>query len=264
MRKRLEAVLAATVLTLSMFSAAGPAQATSRQHRPAAALRVVHKRINAGHSPQFRYSTKLVPGGARIELQRQYGTGHVWKNVRRLTAATGTVTAPKLPQLGRYAYRVAVTKNHRYVVASKSQYVYVYGKVSFSTICAGVSGCGGGTIEFGGHVHSYVYFGEADGYQYPDYANDLEADATSCDAMTLNFYGDQDAQSYPDTVYAQVTQERSDPASAQAGPGIVGTLNVRLDGSVWYLDVAYASDYNSDVLVDASSYAHCYTASGSR
>src|SRR5664280_2194205 len=68
------AILFALLAGTSIFSL--PAVAGTHMR---ATLTIPADQINSGSSFQVSYSTSGVPASARIYLQRQYGTAHVWK-----------------------------------------------------------------------------------------------------------------------------------------------------------------------------------------
>lgn len=267
-RTKAIAAFAGLIVAVSGVALTTPAQAAPP--RPVVTLKATTVKANVGALPAFTFTAVRVPKGATLEVQRQFGTAHIWKRVARAkVVAKGAVKAPKLTALGQYTYRLAVMRGTKALAASKPVTVRAYKNIPFATICASPAvslfgdSCGQDTVVFGGRVHTYIYSFWGD--EYPQFSSGVEMVGTTCDSLRLSFYGGTDSQGANKPAYAQVVQERSDPVSAEAAAGTVGTLNVRLDGSTWYLNGAYASDGPlSHVLIDASSTAHCYTQSGAK
>lgn len=265
MRKRLEAALAATVLTLSTVAVASPAKATT-QPRPGLTLKAVHKRINAGNAPRFTYSTTHVPRGAYIVLQRQFGTGHVWKTVRTETSRSGDVTAPKLPQLGNYVYRLAVVKDRKYLAKTTNRHVYAYGRVSLMTLCNAAQElddeCDGAqTVQVGSRIFTWTVWLQTS--EWPETNQDMSMLATSCRSLSIQWAGQYQTDGV--TTYVQVVQQSSDEQHASVPNGSVGSATFQLDGGPFYLNASYTPDPDDDNdRVVATGSASCYTLSGSR
>ena len=91
------------------------------------------------------YNTSGIPSSAQIYLQRQYGTAHLWKSVKRLRALNSSTTAPEVP-IGRFANRVDVVSG-RATTTSPLKTLYSYGAVPLETLCkVPQSGSGGGSL----------------------------------------------------------------------------------------------------------------------
>src|SRR6478735_11509978 len=68
--------------------------------RPSVSMSPVHAGITSGGRPSFRFASANI-GSATLQLQRQFGTRHVWEKVLNLTTKSGTVRAPAVT-MGKY------------------------------------------------------------------------------------------------------------------------------------------------------------------
>jgi len=252
------AVAAAAVVTLAVSPAGAAA-------KPTASLAVSHATIATGTAPAFSYSTKHAPKGTTLYLQRQFGSKHVWKNVRKLTHASGKVTAPKLTSLGRYYYRVHGVRKGKAVVSSSAHAVYAYGNVSLGRLCAVYNGytCNSGdddgTVEVGSTIFNYqVLFGDN---TYPSYAHELRFASTSCRTLSLRYATDGNGQRDSTEVsYVRVVQASADPVSSHVASGHIGSLKANLDGGAFYLDTSTKDGWS----IDMTGVASCWSSSGKR
>jgi hypothetical protein len=265
MIRKLLATASALIVGCSLIAMAAPARANTVL-RPKLALAVVHPRITAGQAPQFSYSATKVPRGTHIVLQRQYGTGRVWKVVQTETARTGHATAPKLSQLGNYVYRLAAIRNKTYLATSSNRHVYAYGNVPLLTLCNASqqmdAGCNGAqTVQVGSRIFTWtVWLGTS---EWPEADQDLSMLATSCRTLSIQWTGQ--SQNAGVTTYVQVVQQASDEQHAEVVNGSVGSATFRLDGGPFYLNAAFTrnSDGDWDGVVATGS-ANCYTFDGTR
>jgi hypothetical protein len=242
--------MAALALTVPAMSAARAATATPK---PTASFAFKHDRVKANTKLVLTYRTAHLPAGAKDYLQRQFGSAHVWKNVMLLKAASGTATAPGV-QIGKYAYRMHVTKSGKVLVNSRTRSLYSYGTVALSTLCADeYVECSTNTVQIGDHVFSYVLTGAN---AYPDYSTVLKLTSTSCNSMDLQF-GTDDTTSGAEA-YIEVIQTSSDPEYGSTPISTIGTFTGGLDGGPFYLEVSETNEY----LTYVNGTANCYTLSG--
>jgi hypothetical protein len=105
--------------------------------------------VVSGTQPQFRYSTRNLPGGSQIFLQLQYGAPPAWTYVETLNEAAGTATLPALP-VGLYLFRIRVLNGVDAVATTPTQYVSVVAASSSSgcTICQLFGGIGGAIVTW--------------------------------------------------------------------------------------------------------------------
>jgi len=250
-----------------MIAIVSPAQASAQQRRPALSLHVTHSRISAGQAARFTYATARVPRAASVVLQRQFGSSHVWRTVRTVTAGKGTVTAPKLTQLGHYVYRLAAREHRKNLAVSGRRSVYAYGHVSMGVLCNGATNvyiCGsdfGGTINTGDHTFTYV--GQNNGFADaapPDWDDVFDFGTNSCRSMVVQFASEGDATNDGEVDSVRLIQSTLDPQSASTPIGTVGTMRARLDGTPFSL----GANATGGQQVFTNGYADCYTASGQR
>jgi hypothetical protein len=133
---RMLAVVAAAGL---VFGVAGPAFASGHgagkaAPKPKASFSFKHSRISASAKPVVKYTSSHLPSGAKLELQRTFGTSKVWKDVAGLSGRSGTKTVPAV-QLGRYSYRIKVYRKGKTVVLSATKTLYSYGRVTLANLC---------------------------------------------------------------------------------------------------------------------------------
>ncbi len=253
-RKFIVVILTAAAAMAAVVSVATPSSARTAA---TASLKPVHTKITAGTKPSFKYGFAHLPRGSVRYLQRQFGSAHVWKNVVRVYGRSGTATAPKLA-IGRYVYRMHVTKNRITVVNSRTHPIYSYGKISLTALCGGMDSadCESGTEQVGSTIFSYVMLVSGD--VYPSYYQAATTSRTSCRSVKLRFANDAS----PDTAtsYLKIVQSRTDPQYAQTGPGTVGSFSAHLDGGPFYIDAAGSNGYGSYLAGSAS----CYTMDGHR
>jgi hypothetical protein len=107
-------------------------------------------RVTAGKHMTVKYSVVHVPATANIALQRQFGTGGVFKTVAKLPKgqSTKTLTAPVL---GKYRYRIAIVRGGSVLKASKAKNLYSYGVLPLHTVLHRTSR----TAQVGGTLYRY-------------------------------------------------------------------------------------------------------------
>ena len=253
MHKLIITVSVAGALALAV-PAAALAQPSAPAVRASAVLAFKHDKVSHGVKPVFTYKTAHLPSGAVIDLQRQYGSAHVWKNVERLRAGPGTATAPGVP-MGKYDYRLRVTKSGRTVVTSAVRPLYSYGTVAFSTLCAYVNNgpCSSNTVQIGTTIFTYYLSGSN---VYPTYSAIMKFPSTSCSNMSVEF-GTDDTTSGAHA-YVEMIQSRTDPQYGSTPIATIEKFSPTLDGGPFYLEVSETGGYT----VYLNGPATCYTASG--
>ena len=255
-------VMASGAVAASLLAAAliaGPASASAKE---TVTLTIPSNHVTANKTFQIKYSSAHVPAGAILMLQRQFGSAHVWKRIKKLAGTKGTAYAPTVA-MGKYAYRIYVSKPHKpYVIAKTSggRTVYSYGSVPLSAICNIPSvlqsgSCGLATAQVGTTVFAYEIW--ARGASYPSYAEALSVPKTTCRSVTLYFA--QVDPLAPEAAYVQLVQSASDPQTASTPSNAVGTTTARLDGGPWILDVAVGGGTDA---VGLNGTFNCYTTSG--
>jgi hypothetical protein len=270
---RSSALVALAVAALPLALAAPAAAAMHpASSRPSATLKFRYNRIGDTSKPLAEWTVKgTLPRGYVIDLQRQFGTAHVWKTVERLHSRSGAEHAPSVA-LGRYAYKVHVRVGGRTIVNSRSVQLYSYGRVSLQNLCtdfdAGDPGvavnggdgddCSVNTVQVGSTVFPYRLEDEG-GAEPPEYDQVIIFPATSCRSISVQWALDNGAGS-SDTASVEVVQANADPQPASTRYGQVGGKTFSLTGASWDLD-NWVSGPDNEYLNATLS---CYSTSGLR
>lgn len=261
------AVIAASALALGQAAPAG-ASPTSASAKPRVSFSFKKVRISTSQRPAIRYASAHLPAGSKLALQRQFGTGHVWKNVILLKGSSGTTSAPKV-QMGRYRYRIRVYRQSRTVVLSATRLLYSYGRVPLTNICndnnnnSNVSvsdsdGCQTQTVQVNGMVFTYLI--DDNPPAPPNYDQDITFGVnTTCRSISFQFSMNNNAAP-SDTADIELVQSASDPQKKSVGFGQIASAFFSLDGGPWDLDL---SDTNSDGEF-VNGHLSCWSPSGLR
>lgn len=252
-------VLAGAVsVTVLTAGAAAPALASAHaKARPTASFTFVHDKVNAGTRPSLTYTTAHLPKGSVRFLQRQFGFGHVWKNVERLPRAAGTTTAPAVP-MGKYEYRLRVVASGKQVTVSKTHPLFSYGRVSYTDLCKSATyadDCNSGAVQIGNTAFTYAE--TADPAAFPSYSEELSDNTTSCSSITVT-WGDASTNTSENS-YIKIIQSATDPQKSSTPNGTLGKLVAKLDGGPFFLDDS--TDSGGDNTYFNGS-ARCYTSTG--
>jgi hypothetical protein len=262
------AVAAAAALALSVAApAAAAGHATGKaEAKPRVSFSFKHNRITSSTKPVITYTSAHLPSGAKLELQRTFGTAKVWKDVTALSGHSGTKTIPAV-QLGRYSYRVKVYKKGKTVVLSAAKLLYSYGRVTLANLCNeeneniqvdDTDNCDPQTVQVGTHIFTYLIEDEPPGWTDTDTDVKVSGQA-SCRSISIQFALDNNADT-SDVAYVQVIQSTADPQNASVAQGSIGNAYFTLSGSAWYLNLATSNAYNDNEYVNA--YLSCWSASG--
>ncbi len=244
---------------------AGPVAANAK---PRVSFSFQNNRINSSQHPVVRYSSAHLPSGTKLELQRQFGTARVWKDVIALKGTSGRATAPRV-QMGKYRYRIKAYRRGKTVVFSPNGILYAYARIPLSNICNDQNNnsnvnlrgtdCSTQTVQVGSSV--FVYLIEDNPPGPPNYDQDITFGTnTSCRTISFQFSLDNNASSSSDTANIELVQTASDAQSASVGTSQIGNAYFKLDGGPWDLDL---SDTNGDSEF-VNGYASCYTPGGLR
>lgn len=253
-------VLAAGALAAALTAGvSAPAVAsTHAKARPTVSFTFVHGKVDVGKRPSLTYKTAHLPKGSVRFLQRQFGFGHVWKNVERLRRAAGTVTAPAVP-MGKYEYRVRVVAKGKQVTVSKTRPLFSYGRVSYTKLCQSAdlrSDCSGGAVQIGDTAFTYAAYDIPD--TFPTFSEELSDKKTSCSSITVTWgYVDNDESDS----YFKVIQSATDPQQSSTPNGTLGKLVAKLDGGPFFLDSS-ADSNTADQFIYFNGFALCYTGTG--
>jgi hypothetical protein len=267
------AALAITAAAALALGAASPAVASPHatgkaRAKPRASFSFRHDRISDSAKPVVKYTSANLPSGARLELQRTYGTSKVWKDVTGLSGHSGTKTIPAV-QLGRYSYRIKVYRKGKTIVFSATKLLYSYGRVTLADLCneqdqhqsivvEDTNNCDPQTVQVGSHIFTYLIQDEPPGWTNTDTVAKVSS-KSSCRSISLQFALDNNAGS-GDQAYVQVIQSSADPQNASVGEGAVGSAYFTLSGSPWYLQLATSNAYSDNEYVDG--YLSCWSPTG--
>jgi len=255
---RLTPVLAAVacLIALGTTTPATASASPSIQSKTSVSLTFEHYKIKARSGPQAKYSIKHLRAGSSISLQRQFGTAHAWRTVKRLHHGSGTVRAPAI-MMGKYNYRIRVTRG-RTTVVSRVRTVFAYGTIKFAILCTDwlITPCTPNTVQIGDNAYAEVEF--EDFAQYPSYNMVLDLNSTSCDHLHMSFATSDTTSG--DKARLKVLQSTSDPVNASTPEGTIGTLSANLNGGPLIVDAT--DDGGFRVYVNGN--AACYSPSGRR
>jgi hypothetical protein len=259
--RRLLVVAAAAPAAALIAGASAPAVASAHvKVRPTASFTFVHDKVDAGKRPSLTYTTEHLPKGSARYLQRQFGFGHVWKNVKHLLRAAGTTTAPAVP-IGKYEYRIRVVAKGKQVAVSKTHPLFSYGRVSYTDLCKSATfavNCQSGAVQIGNTAFTYA---EDDIPEiFPSYGEELSDNTTSCSSITVTWgYADTNMSDS----YIKIIQSATDPQKSSTPNGTIGKLVAKLDGGPFFLDSS-ADSNGDDQYIYFNGSAHCYTDNGLR
>jgi hypothetical protein len=217
--------------------------------RPSVTLKFARAHISHTSPPVVEWTSKNVPSGSRFQLQRQFGSAHVWKGIQVLSGRSGSAKSAKV-EMGRYAYRIQVHRSGKVIATSSTATLYSYAPIPLTNLCnentttvyvLDTNGCQPQTVQVGGTVFTYLIQDEPPGP--PQYNQDVKVGArTSCRSISLQWSLDNNAQP-SDTAQVEVVQASADPQTARIGQGKIGSKTMSLAGGAWYLDL---SDSNGD------------------
>jgi hypothetical protein len=234
------------------------AQAAPMAAKPSANFSFVINKVNQGVKPRFSYSVKNEPRGSEIYLQRQFGSAHTWENVEHLKAASGTTTAPAV-RIGPYVYRIRLSTGKKTVTTSRAENLYSYGKITMQDLCdtlIGGSTCDPRTVQIGDQAFNFIFWPGT--YAYPTWVQVFQFTKTSCRQISVRFA--TNGSTNGDRAYTQVVQSGTKPTQSSSPTGVIGTMNVSLNGGPYILNGSTSSDgieyFNGSAL--------CYTATGLR
>jgi hypothetical protein len=239
----------AVVLGLAAPAAFAAPAAPAAAARPSVTLKFANAHISHTSQPVVDYSSKNVPSGSRFELQRQFGSAHVWKAIQVLPGRSGSAKSARV-QMGRYAYRIQVHRSGKIIATSKTATLYSYAAIPLTNLCNedtstvyvnDTDGCQTATVQVGGTVFTYLI--QDDPPAPPQYDQDVTVAArTSCRSISLQWALDNNAQP-SDTAQVEVVQASADPQTAKVAQGRIGSKTMSLDGGPWDLNL---SSTNSD------------------
>lgn len=260
------AAITAGALALGQAAPALAAKPMSAAAKPRVSFSFKNNRIQSSAHPVVRYTSAHLPFGSKLELQRQFGTARVWKNVVLLKGRSGTQTIAKV-QMGRYRYRIRVVHRTSTVVLSATKQLYSYGRVTLADLCnesnnsievRNANNCSTQTVQVGEHIFTYLIEDSPPGW--PSTSTEVTSSGkTSCRNISIQFALDNNAPSQ-DVAYVQVIQSSADQQSKSVGTAVIGNAYFSLDGGPWYLNIATSNAYNDNEYVNA--YLSCWSQNG--
>ena len=265
---RLLAAFAAAAVIVGLAAPAASAAAvsvnTAATAKPSVALKFANAHISHTSQVTVDWTSKNVPSGSRFELERQFGSAHVWKGIQVLPGRSGSAKSAKV-QMGRYAYRIQAHHSGRVVATSNTATLYSYASVPLTNLCNegnshvqvnDTNGCDTNTVQVGGTVFTYLI---QDGPPPPpQYDQDVTVSArTSCRSISLQWALDNNAPT-ADSAQVQIVQASADPQTAKVAQGRIGSKTMTLDGGPWDLNLS-ASNFDNEY-VNAS--LSCWSATG--
>jgi hypothetical protein len=209
---------------------------------------------DAGRPVQFNYSAKGLPANAKLVLQRQQGTAHVWRTIKTLRrSANGSSTVPAYP-LGRYRLRLAALKK-RSVVAAQTRQLSVFGTVPFKTLFGRTEQA----YTTGGAIFRFVFGVYAVASGSSRSGTLVTVDKNPCRSVHVDFIpgSDRGTEIIEGSGTASIVQESRDAVSATVPAQTVGEVDaVVTPGQAWSINV---QDVGSRVLTwYVNGSASCY------
>lgn len=255
-RRTLSKIITLTLGAITAAAVSGVANAAGTPP-PSITMSSVYEHINVNQAPQFIYSTAYLSTYADLQLQRQFGTDNVWETVvDHVKHGTNLkVTAPKLPELGHYRYRMQAVRDGSVVARTKLTHsIFAYGTVKLKAMCNKIMDdgyCEDGYEEVGSTVFDFstrTYSACCGSYE-----NVMSLPKTSCRSITLHFASSEPSE---DTTYVKLVQSASDPQYASTPPNTIGTLSASLDGGSWILSAQTTNGHEVYYAGSASCYSH--------
>lgn len=206
-------------------------------------------RVNATAPISAKYTVVGAPKGAKIVMQRTFGTSRVFKTIAKLSTSGRYVG--KAPSRGVYGYRIVVRSSTGKVLATLKKKLYSYGSVSLSTLL----GRNSTTVQIGTRLFRYVAYETSGSWTY------LHMDRTSCRGGVLYLGKTGSAVGT-----SRILQETADEQSLDIPAGTVTSQKFTLSGKAvdFVLD---DPDNDPNLFDDGSTYVDgafsCYTVDGS-
>jgi hypothetical protein len=197
-------------------------------------MHAISLRIDAGTAPKFGYSTSGLPAGSTLQLQRQTGAT-TWTTIATPPKGTNlVVTAPVLPQQGKYWYRMQAVLNGTLEYRTLNHVIYAYSNVGIATLCVnadpGDTHCGAAKTKINGTVYHFDMAIASS--VWPNYSAHFSFAHTSCRSLSMTFANDHNSTA---STWLKVHQASGDQV-ATAGHNALGHLTATLGGGQFYLD----------------------------
>jgi hypothetical protein len=227
--------VAVSALVLGAGSAAAGATRVQLQPFPSA---------TAGSPIRASWSASR-PRASRVVIQRQEGTGHVWRTIATLSGRRGTTSLPSLP-LGVYRVRIGEFTRKRKLLAQQQRVLRVFGFVPLSAMF--------------GDQDAGVYTTPTATFSYALLRDDIGGDGigafgedskNACRAIHIDFLpgstdsDPQDRGLFSYTGSITLVQESLDPVTASMPFDDRGSLDATLiPGQPWSVNLSSAGPNN--------------------
>jgi len=239
----LSPVIAAVALALASASA---------QAKPSVSLSLPSQ-VDAGRAFDGSYSVRNVPPGTAVLLQRQVGTGRVWRTVARLRAKPTGVAHSGALAMGQFRFRITVPRSGRPTLTTRPKIVRAFANIPLGQILEDVDA---GSAVVGPRTFNYVTHSSFNG------GRQMHSDATTC--RSVHF--DLAAKAFSGVNWfwvEKLSQESRDQVTQNVGPDEIVALDALVIlGQSWSLDTSITSDgspYSTQLFINGS--ASCYESS---
>jgi hypothetical protein len=267
MRKHLLFASALTLVSTLAFTGGVGSNAGAASHG-SLSWNFSSNRLNANTPVQVTYSAVGVRPGSSISFEREFGTAHVWKAVATFPvgSAATTVNLPAV-QTGAYLYKVRVTTGRKVDFYSAQRWLYAYGPVTLTTLCAkdNAGSCSSGNVQLqNSKIYNYesvagTYSSTSPGELVMGFPN------TSCRSGVLTIEsGRPNSLNTGDVSYIQVTQTASDPQITSLPDTSQTVFTIKLDGGPFDIDEWHSGGTDNYAIIYYSGIFNCYTLSGVR
>jgi hypothetical protein len=207
---------------------------------------------DAGAKGTFSWTASRVKRSHRLVLQRQVGTGKVWRTMRRLSKRGGSGSLPAFT-LGAYRLRIAVFDKHRAMLTQQQKRLYVFGRVPFSALFRQ----SGGIYTMPTQSFEWRLKGDA-GQEYETF---ITVRRSPCRSVHVDFVGHLLETGPDETVTATIAQESRDAVSATAQTGTVGAVDATVvPGQSWSLNMTYNGTRWDSIPTYVNGSASCFSA----
>jgi hypothetical protein len=194
-----------------------------------------------------------------VLVQKPVGTANVWKPLTGALAGNhGTTTIPGYAVLGIYRIRIAaVFRGH--VLAFQEQQVHVFGTIPLGPLLR--------AQNFPGALSSGVHSTPTAAFPYvmtftfgdPGRSDIISDEKSACNAVRLEFVGDEETQRNGAQLTMSIVQERAEPVATTVGQETIGVVEAHVPpGQSWAVNLSssgYQSGFSRYVYVNGS--AHC-------
>lgn len=248
--RTLASLTAAALLAVGLGTSAGAASAdgVGPAVAPVASMTLVKDDLKKGEKFVVAYSTKNLPAGSTVVLQRTFGTSKTFKKIASLPANKAGKYSGTTPVMGKYQFRVVVNSKYgKRLTSSKVRNLRSYEWIDWARLTSDSTS----TVQIGGALFRYVRsVGSGTGTVFA-------LDRSTCRMSEIDAAKDEG-----DTGTVAVIQEKLDQASMTSQVGVVKTLRAKLG-----IDQAVRVDV-TDPSDGGTTYVNgrylCFTSDGER